>query len=93
MPYTRTGDFACTALVVQLRAPAPIGPLLFVNHFPNWQLAFEYERELQAVVVARAIEELVDAQAQPLGCHGRSMLPRFEASHLCHLELSGQASS
>jgi endonuclease/exonuclease/phosphatase family metal-dependent hydrolase len=53
----RTGQFPCGTLVAQVFAPDPIGPLLFVNHFPSWQLDFEYERELQAVVAARAIEE------------------------------------
>lgn len=57
----RTADFACGVLLAQIQAPPPIGPLLFVNHFPNWQLAFEYERELQAVAAARAIEERADA--------------------------------
>ncbi|TDD93404.1 endonuclease/exonuclease/phosphatase family protein [Actinomadura rubrisoli] len=52
----RTVAFACTSLVAEVRAPDPIGPLLFVNHFPNWQLAYEHERELQAVAAARAIE-------------------------------------
>src|SRR5690242_10306586 len=52
----RTADFACTTLVAKVFAPDPIGPLLFVNHFPNWQLNFEYERELQAVAAARFIE-------------------------------------
>lgn len=55
----RTAGFACGALLAQITAPQPIGPLLFVNHVPNWQLAFEYERELQTVVVARAIEEAI----------------------------------
>lgn len=53
----RTADFACTTLVAEILAPHPIGPLLFVNHLPNWQLAFEYERELQAVAAARFLEE------------------------------------
>jgi endonuclease/exonuclease/phosphatase family metal-dependent hydrolase len=35
------------------------GPVLFVNHKPNWQLPLERERELQAVRTARAIEDLV----------------------------------
>ena len=38
----------------------PIGPLLFVNHLPNWQLTFEHERELQTVIAARAIEEICE---------------------------------
>jgi endonuclease/exonuclease/phosphatase family metal-dependent hydrolase len=59
---SRTADFACGALLAQIQAPAPIGPVLFVNHFPNWQLALEYERELQAVMAARAIEDLAEKQ-------------------------------
>jgi endonuclease/exonuclease/phosphatase family metal-dependent hydrolase len=55
----RTAGFACTTLLAEIRVPDPIGPLLFVNHFPNWQLELEHERELQAVVAARAIEETV----------------------------------
>ena len=54
----RTADFACTALVAEVLAPEPYGPLLFANHMPNWQLQFERERELQAVAVARCLEEL-----------------------------------
>jgi endonuclease/exonuclease/phosphatase family metal-dependent hydrolase len=61
----RTGDFPCGSLVAEVFAPAPVGPLLLVNHFPNWQLDFEYERELQAVVVARVIEE----RARQSGLH------------------------
>jgi endonuclease/exonuclease/phosphatase family metal-dependent hydrolase len=55
----RTADFACTALVAELLAPKPIGPLLFVNHMPNWQSDFELEREQQAVPTARLVEEIV----------------------------------
>src|SRR5512141_3057325 len=50
---SRTAGFPCTTLVAEVIAPDPIGPLLFVNHFPNWQLNFERERELQAVAAAR----------------------------------------
>jgi endonuclease/exonuclease/phosphatase family metal-dependent hydrolase len=53
----RTAGFACTTLVANVRAPDPIGPVLFVNHFPSWQLQYELERELQAVAAARAVEE------------------------------------
>ena len=45
----RTADFPCTTLIAELTAPAPIGPLLFVNHLPSWQPRFETERELQGV--------------------------------------------
>jgi endonuclease/exonuclease/phosphatase family metal-dependent hydrolase len=54
----RTADFACGAVVAELSAPE-IGPLLFVNHLPSWQLAYERERELQAVRLAARLEELV----------------------------------
>ena len=60
----RTADFACGTLVAEVLAPDPVGPLLFVNHLPNWQLTFEHERELQAVPAARVIEEIA---------HGRDM--------------------
>jgi endonuclease/exonuclease/phosphatase family metal-dependent hydrolase len=55
----RTGDFAHTTLIAEVLAPDPIGPLLFVNHLPSWQLTFEHERELQTVAAARAIEESI----------------------------------
>lgn len=53
----RTADFACGVLAAEIRAPDPIGPLLFVHYLPSWQLAFEHERELQAVIAARFVEE------------------------------------
>jgi endonuclease/exonuclease/phosphatase family metal-dependent hydrolase len=55
----RTAGFPCAALLAEIAAPEPVGPLLFVNHFPNWQLDQERERELQTTVVARAIERYV----------------------------------
>lgn len=60
----RTAGFPCTTLVVEVIAPDPFGSLLFVNHFPNWQLNFEHERELQALVAARFIEERVGQSMQ-----------------------------
>lgn len=53
----RTAGFPCTTLVAEISAPDPLGQLLFVNHFPNWQLNLEYECELQAVAAARHVEE------------------------------------
>jgi endonuclease/exonuclease/phosphatase family metal-dependent hydrolase len=55
---TRTAGFPCVALVAEILAPVPIGPMLVVNHNPNWELELEYERELQAVVAAQAIEDI-----------------------------------
>jgi endonuclease/exonuclease/phosphatase family metal-dependent hydrolase len=54
---SRCAGFPAGALVAEVQAPEPFGSILFVNHFPHWQLNFERERELQAVVVARFIEE------------------------------------
>lgn len=59
---TSASGFPCGTLLAEVIAPDPVGPLLFVNHFPNWQLDFAYERELQAVIVALAIEERVSQQ-------------------------------
>jgi len=56
----RTVGFPCTTLIAEVIAPDPIGPFFFVNHFPNWQLDFEYERELQAVAVGMFIEEHIN---------------------------------
>ncbi len=55
----RTAEFPCTTLLAEIAAPAPFGRLLFVNHFPDYQVDHEYERELQTVVAARAIEAMV----------------------------------
>jgi endonuclease/exonuclease/phosphatase family metal-dependent hydrolase len=55
----RTAGFPCVTLAAEVQAPAPVGPLLFANSLPNFQLDFELERELQAVATARFVEELV----------------------------------
>ncbi len=60
----RTAGFPCGTLVATVMAPEPVGPLLFVNHFPNWQLNFELERELQAVAAARFVEARVGEGTQ-----------------------------
>ena len=60
----RTAGFPCATLVVEAIAPAPVGPMLFINHFPNWQLNFERERELQAVAAARFVEECIGQSNQ-----------------------------
>lgn len=57
----RPAGFACSALVADIRAPEPVGRLVFVNHLPDWQLTHEAERERQTVAVARFIETLVGA--------------------------------
>jgi endonuclease/exonuclease/phosphatase family metal-dependent hydrolase len=55
----RTGEFACTSLITEVLAPAPLGRIWLVNHFPDYQLDHEHERELQAVRAARALEDLL----------------------------------
>jgi endonuclease/exonuclease/phosphatase family metal-dependent hydrolase len=54
----RTAGFLPVALVAEVQAPPPIGPLLFVNHKPNFELALEHERGLQAVTTATRLERL-----------------------------------
>jgi endonuclease/exonuclease/phosphatase family metal-dependent hydrolase len=49
----------CTTMIAEIDAPEPIGPLLFVNHFQSAHVAQELERERQALVAARFIEDLV----------------------------------
>jgi endonuclease/exonuclease/phosphatase family metal-dependent hydrolase len=54
----RTAGFPWSAAVVaEVIAPDPVGPLLFVHHKPNWQIGYAYERERQAVTCARFVEE------------------------------------
>jgi endonuclease/exonuclease/phosphatase family metal-dependent hydrolase len=55
----RTEGFLSVALVAEIEAPPPIGPLLFVNHKPNFELHLEHERGLQAVATASFVERLV----------------------------------
>lgn len=45
------------AVVAEVQAPPPVGPLLFVHHKPTWQVGYAYERELQAVACARFVED------------------------------------
>jgi endonuclease/exonuclease/phosphatase family metal-dependent hydrolase len=54
----RTAGFPAVALVAEVEAPPPIGRLLLVNHKPNFELALEHERELQAVATAGLVERL-----------------------------------
>jgi endonuclease/exonuclease/phosphatase family metal-dependent hydrolase len=56
----RTADFACGALVVEVEVPAPVGSVLLVNYCPNFQPAYERERELQAVAMTQYVERRID---------------------------------
>src|SRR5215213_5237106 len=73
----RTEGFLSVALVAEIEAPPPIGPLLFVNHKPNFELHLEHERGLQAVATASFVERLVAERGRPPGAgrHQR-LLPR-----------------
>lgn len=43
--------------MVRIEAPPPFAPLLLVNHFPDFQIDHERERELQAVVAVRFLAQ------------------------------------
>jgi endonuclease/exonuclease/phosphatase family metal-dependent hydrolase len=58
----RPAGFACSALIAEIQAPDPVGPLVFVNHLPDWQLDHEAERERQTLAVARFIDQLAGAE-------------------------------
>jgi endonuclease/exonuclease/phosphatase family metal-dependent hydrolase len=60
----RCAGFPAGTLAVEVHAPNPVGTFLMVNHFPHWQLSFERERELQAVVAARFVEERIERAPQ-----------------------------
>jgi len=65
IPQPRAADSlsASTAVIVEL--PPPLGPLLFVNHKPDWQLDRQRQREEQAVAVASYIEDLLADNPMP----------------------------
>jgi endonuclease/exonuclease/phosphatase family metal-dependent hydrolase len=54
----RTRSFAPATQIVTVEAEAPLGRVVFANHNPSWQLALEYEREVQAVRASDALERL-----------------------------------
>lgn len=47
------------SLVVDIRVPDPIGPMLLAHHKPTWQSHLEVVRERQAVKAAQVIEQVV----------------------------------
>ncbi len=65
---SRSAGFACSTLAAEILTPEPIGPLIFINHFPDWQLTNEYEREVQTVTVARFIENLIGDRNDLMSC-------------------------
>jgi endonuclease/exonuclease/phosphatase family metal-dependent hydrolase len=55
---TQRVDLPWAAAVIA-EIDTPVGRLIFVHHKPSWQFGLAYERELQAVVCARAVEDQV----------------------------------
>ncbi len=56
---SRTADLPYAALVAEVLAPEPIGPLLVVNQRTAFPFGGELDRETQAVATARFVEGLV----------------------------------
>jgi endonuclease/exonuclease/phosphatase family metal-dependent hydrolase len=67
-------------VVVEVLAPAPLGPLLAVHHKPNWQYGREYEREQQAVAAARFVEQVVGELGRGDQEHPVVLLGDFDAA-------------
>ena len=61
----RSKSYPYVAMAARVRAPAPVGPMLFVCAKPSWQLNAEYERELQAVALAQLVKRHADPNAFP----------------------------
>jgi endonuclease/exonuclease/phosphatase family metal-dependent hydrolase len=59
----RAWTYAATALLAEIEAPAPIGTLYVVNHFPDYQPSHEWERERQTLMMAGRLEERVREKA------------------------------
>jgi endonuclease/exonuclease/phosphatase family metal-dependent hydrolase len=58
----------CAALLVEL--DTPLGPMVVAHHKPSWPLPFELEREQQAILAARTMEDHIgdrDLHAVVLG--------------------------
>src|SRR4051794_40007400 len=53
----RTDDYSCGAVIAEI--DSPVGRLLVGSHGNSWAWWAERERELQAVAVGTAVEELV----------------------------------
>lgn len=61
-PVSPRAEPWCTTMIAEIDAPAPLGPLLFVNHFQSAHVSQEFERERQALRAARRIEQLLAEQ-------------------------------
>lgn len=56
----RTGDFDCTTLIAVTEAPGPFGAMTIANHFPDFQVDHEYERERQTALAAMALRRYAE---------------------------------
>jgi endonuclease/exonuclease/phosphatase family metal-dependent hydrolase len=61
----RSKSYPYVAMVARVRVPAPVGPMLFVCAKPSWELNAEYERELQAVALAKLVKKHADRKGFP----------------------------
>ena len=61
----RSKGYPYVAMAARLQAPAPVGPMLFVCAKPSWELYAEYERELQAVALAKLVRKHADPKGFP----------------------------
>jgi endonuclease/exonuclease/phosphatase family metal-dependent hydrolase len=61
----RTAHLDDATLAAEIDAPDPIGPLLFMTANPKWEMRYERERELQALIAGRFGEH----HAQEQGGH------------------------
>jgi len=57
--------YSYAALVTRVQVPEPVGPVVFVCAKPSWELNREYERERQAVILAKAVAGHADASGIP----------------------------
>lgn len=59
-------EYHWAALLVEVDAPEPLGRLIIANYFPDASVDREYERERQAVVLARRLSELTRTTDVPV---------------------------
>ena len=53
-----------SAAAIEVLGPAPVGALLVVHHKAAYQLQFEHVREVQALTMARFVEDLVSDRTE-----------------------------
>ncbi|MBI4026149.1 MAG: endonuclease/exonuclease/phosphatase family protein [Verrucomicrobia bacterium] len=61
----RSRNYPYCALMMLIAAPQPVGSFLFGSCKPSWEFNAEYERELQAPVMARWVRQYADRNAFP----------------------------